>query len=986
MALSGSVTTDNPTALAVRHLSNMLVQGSGFTRATPQISPSPTIFGYSDINASLPTVASPNGRPLFHFQRDNLTDDIYLYDSTTASNRRVSVTKFGFPTNYLGQANMSSHRYPSLSGDGRFIFFSSDAGGLGGLIFDNSNQVPVPVNDNNRRDIFVRDLKDSTLPVLDYSITIEEDFFVESGYRVVLNNVFPIHVKASIPLGSISEIRLYNNSIQVNMLDRFAPGSNTIQDYFAWQPDQIGPSKVQLSIVDNLGNEYFSRIYPVSVIQNPTDVYSGELIIEPKPEGQQIFILNPIFEPINILIGGVLAQVGREFRNSYDVEGPFTEDEVQEFISAGGIRNLGLAEAYFTSENPELSRPFSEVYPFRPLITQGSTLSALSNYTGKEGKRPVLRKVSYFLNGKKLNDQIEPPFYSYFTPPSISEDKIVPLTGWSFSALAYDTNDNIHVSSQFGHIFFSEIFPSLDLNLASGYSSTDGQIYDGQIVRLAARASGNFSSLNELFRVHFFINGHLFSTDSGTPFRSSDGNIEYIDYNTTLDIDYKKYAKPDGSISIVAFGEMNDVSGYIPSFRSNTLNMSIKKPIPWIDPGSSIISLFNDLTDQKPNADQVQLLLSNLQHADNNVNLAAVNQSIQTGAFSDRIDIVAAHKCVFGEWHAEYELFKADCNRYIGVSSNYLGPQVIDPYWLKQYISDLLISSDYSFKYTRLPYLIGSYETSDIINYQSNRRIFVNRHFYNKYDIFPTLQQLHQGSYNMLQWWATFDNDYWELPGGSNDTNDLGLSIRIDDFRYNAGEVAVDFIFNLAKETEFIKGVPYMMSTERLQESKFTVVALMHQLWKSNADIISNTEVNLLSELPTRDAIQSILSDYRYTSRHNTMWIESEKLGEDYPDWKKEDWFGGSFFDTYFPWVYHEDLDWIYFADVSTSSFWFYSDKLGWVWTGAAHYPYLYSNRESSWIYFYDIDNVLNPSANEPIIKRYLYIQKTRKHIPYNLY
>ena len=38
MALSGSLTTDNPTALAVRHLSNMLVQGSGFTRATPQIS------------------------------------------------------------------------------------------------------------------------------------------------------------------------------------------------------------------------------------------------------------------------------------------------------------------------------------------------------------------------------------------------------------------------------------------------------------------------------------------------------------------------------------------------------------------------------------------------------------------------------------------------------------------------------------------------------------------------------------------------------------------------------------------------------------------------------------------------------------------------------------------------------------------------------------------------------------------------------------
>ena len=66
--------------------------------------------------------------------------------------------------------------------------------------------------------------------------------------------------------------------------------------------------------------------------------------------------------------------------------------------------------------------------------------------------------------------------------------------------------------------------------------------------------------------------------------------------------------------------------------------------------------------------------------------------------------------------------------------------------------------------------------------------------------------------------------------------------------------------------------------------------------------------------------------------------------------------------------------------------FWFYSDKLGWVWTGSSYYPHLYSNKESSWIYFYDVDNVQNPSANEPIIRPYLYIQKTGQHIPYDSY
>ena len=89
------------------------------------------------------------------------------------------------------------------------------------------------MNDNNRRDIFIRDLKDSTFPILDYTISIEEELLVASNHQVILNEVFPIHVKASIPSGSISEIRLYYNSAQVNNLNRFAPGANTVQDYFA---------------------------------------------------------------------------------------------------------------------------------------------------------------------------------------------------------------------------------------------------------------------------------------------------------------------------------------------------------------------------------------------------------------------------------------------------------------------------------------------------------------------------------------------------------------------------------------------------------------------------------------------------------------------------------------------------------------------------------------------------------------------------------
>jgi hypothetical protein len=125
----------------------------------------------------------------------------------------------------------------------------------------------------------------------------------------------------------------------------------------------------------------------------------------------------------------------------------------------------------------------------------------------------------------------------------------------------------------------------------------------------------------------------------------------------------------------------------------------------------------------------------------------------------------------------------------------------------------------------------------------------------------------------------------------------------------------------------------------------------MHVLWQGNADPLTDTDITPLLGLPTTDIIQNILNDYRYTKRFNLIWQESEQLGDNLPNWKKEYWFG-NFMDQYFPWVYHEHLEWIYLAGVSQSRFWFFNDNLGWAWTGSAYFPYLYSAREKNWIYF----------------------------------
>ncbi|MEC7542523.1 MAG: Ig-like domain-containing protein, partial [Verrucomicrobiota bacterium] len=162
--LSGTFTTNNPTSVSIAAQSNLLFSGSGFTRATPVIAPPPVIHGFSEILSSTSTTAAGNSRELESVQIDETTDDIYIYDALTQRNERVSRSTFGFPVNFLpsSPSSMPSNRFPSISGDARHIFFSSDAAADGGLAFSTSNQSPL--DQNNVRDIYHHDRKLDTVP------------------------------------------------------------------------------------------------------------------------------------------------------------------------------------------------------------------------------------------------------------------------------------------------------------------------------------------------------------------------------------------------------------------------------------------------------------------------------------------------------------------------------------------------------------------------------------------------------------------------------------------------------------------------------------------------------------------------------------------------------------------------------------------------------------------------------------------------------
>jgi len=66
--------------------------------------------------------------------------------------------------------------------------------------------------------------------------------------------------------------------------------------------------------------------------------------------------------------------------------------------------------------------------------------------------------------------------------------------------------------------------------------------------------------------------------------------------------------------------------------------------------------------------------------------------------------------------------------------------------------------------------------------------------------------------------------------------------------------------------------------------------------------------------------------------------------------WQQSPWFG-AYQDATYPWLRHEQLGWIFATQHLDQPQWFYSTRLGWFFTGAAHFPALYS-QEHDWLWF----------------------------------
>jgi hypothetical protein len=76
--------------------------------------------------------------------------------------------------------------------------------------------------------------------------------------------------------------------------------------------------------------------------------------------------------------------------------------------------------------------------------------------------------------------------------------------------------------------------------------------------------------------------------------------------------------------------------------------------------------------------------------------------------------------------------------------------------------------------------------------------------------------------------------------------------------------------------------------------------------------------------------------------------------GADYSssDWMHTEWFGW-FMVQSFPWIWKDDLGFLYCVGQSTTGLWMYAfDMNDWLWTTQSQFPNLYSSREQAWLWY----------------------------------
>ena len=81
------------------------------------------------------------------------------------------------------------------------------------------------------------------------------------------------------------------------------------------------------------------------------------------------------------------------------------------------------------------------------------------------------------------------------------------------------------------------------------------------------------------------------------------------------------------------------------------------------------------------------------------------------------------------------------------------------------------------------------------------------------------------------------------------------------------------------------------------------------------------------------------------------LWANA--VPETATDWWRSQWFGTFYRDGVSDWIMHAELGWLYPLAHLTDGVWLWKQNMGWLWTDAKTFPFLYQNMTGGWVYFH---------------------------------
>lgn len=80
----------------------------------------------------------------------------------------------------------------------------------------------------------------------------------------------------------------------------------------------------------------------------------------------------------------------------------------------------------------------------------------------------------------------------------------------------------------------------------------------------------------------------------------------------------------------------------------------------------------------------------------------------------------------------------------------------------------------------------------------------------------------------------------------------------------------------------------------------------------------------------------------------DSLWKDAKLYGDFAKNWHVSEWFG-SYYQSSFTWIFHNDFGWIYPVGMGSYNNWIYFPSAGWLWTARFAYPFFFHSGEDSW-------------------------------------